>query len=912
MRPCLRAALCSALLPLLLQAGPAPKLKSGKRPEAPVAAPLFRKPIPDMPQEGADLGQRRREAWRWYHGGSPSPEDAARIGDHAALEELRRARQPRAEAAPSLSWRQLGPLDMNSYGSDAAAHRGAGRIRSIVPHPTRPQTLFICSPGGVFRCDNADPAHTPAWTWRRITESIPTAQGFLAADPANPERMCYTLADGVGGIYITEDGGASWRAAVGAGTWGKSVRILSDGTTLVGTGNGVLRAPSQAGPYTQINLPGLNGWAIDSLAALDGGIVLAVGNGLLYRSTDRGATWSTVSLPPAGGSLSAGYRVWRVAGSGTSAYATWGGKGLLTTSDSGATWSYPEPTLGVGNDTGMKMGTLVAMDPRDPQKVFAGEFHLYRSMDGGHSFDQMGHWVADRLPFIHADQHSTAFHPSDPNLVFFGHDGGLSVARNPYAPIQTSSSGAGPNQWDDLPNTGRGDLMLYRIGSTQAATPAHARAMLAVGTQDHGTGRREGDPATLDASVRATVGWTGDGMGTLIHPANGNQWLIAGYCGYLLRSSNAGQSFSGASSGITETGCSYNEFFTVLAQGAEADTAYTLRERRLYRTTNYGQSWSPVPTAGLGNPNGFRTVAAAPSDGQTLALALDYSNGQPAGYTTTNLGATWQPWGVLTGAGWPNVSSLAFDPQQSRTLLVGSSSWGTSYNHLWRSTDGGATWTALDNSSNGFPFGIPVNVVRIHPQRSGTLYAGTHLGVYASTDTGASWTRLGDGFPYTITTDLWVAPDGMTLRAATYGMGAWELQAQAPVISAFTATPAVFVAGGSVTLAWTVSGASSLALDQGVGQVTGLSSKTVTPPAGADLTYTLTASNITGSATATALVRYRSRDLLADGTTDLLDLALLARAFGSQVGQDHYLAAADFNGDGRVDQADLDLFLAGL
>jgi hypothetical protein len=75
---------------------------------------------------------------------------------------------------------------------------------------------------------------------------------------------------------------------------------------------------------------------------------------------------------------------------------------------------------------------------------------------------------------------------------------------------------------------------------------------------------------------------------------------------------------------------------------------------------------------------------------------------------------------------------------------------------------------------------------------------------------------------------------------------------QAPVISSFTASPASVTAGGSSTLAWTVSNATSLSINQSVGTVTGLSSKVVTPSA--TTTYTLTASNGTGSATAQATV----------------------------------------------------------
>jgi hypothetical protein len=66
-----------------------------------------------------------------------------------------------------------------------------------------------------------------------------------------------------------------------------------------------------------------------------------------------------------------------------------------------------------------------------------------------------------------------------------------------------------------------------------------------------------------------------------------------------------------------------------------------------------------------------------------------------------------------------------------------------------------------------------------------------------------------------------------------------------PTISAFTATPATITQGGSATLAWTVSGATSLSLDNGIGSVVGASSRLVTPVG--TTSYTLTATNAYGT-----------------------------------------------------------------
>jgi len=73
----------------------------------------------------------------------------------------------------------------------------------------------------------------------------------------------------------------------------------------------------------------------------------------------------------------------------------------------------------------------------------------------------------------------------------------------------------------------------------------------------------------------------------------------------------------------------------------------------------------------------------------------------------------------------------------------------------------------------------------------------------------------------------------------------------APVISSFSASPSTVMAGQTVTLSWSVTGATSMSVDGGVGNVTG-SSVNVTPSVTS--TYTLTATNTSGTATAAAIV----------------------------------------------------------
>ena len=74
-----------------------------------------------------------------------------------------------------------------------------------------------------------------------------------------------------------------------------------------------------------------------------------------------------------------------------------------------------------------------------------------------------------------------------------------------------------------------------------------------------------------------------------------------------------------------------------------------------------------------------------------------------------------------------------------------------------------------------------------------------------------------------------------------------------PVIRAFAASPGTILPGGTSTLAWSVTGATSLAIDNGVGDVTGTTSKVVSPTT--TTTYTLTATSGAGSSTASVTVK---------------------------------------------------------
>lgn len=120
---------------------------------------------------------------------------------------------------------------------------------------------------------------------------------------------------------------------------------------------------------------------------------------------------------------------------------------------------------------------------------------------------------------------------------------------------------------------------------------------------------------------------------------------------------------------------------------------------------------------------------------------------------------TWVPLAPLPEKLENPVFAMSVSPSDPALLMVGTGS-GT----IYRSSDGGSTWTAAAHG-----LGRGVTTIQYSPFKAGLIYAGTRAdGLWRSTDGGATWAKLA-GIPSTTVRSLGFAKS-MTLAGADGGL----------------------------------------------------------------------------------------------------------------------------------------------
>jgi photosystem II stability/assembly factor-like uncharacterized protein len=185
----------------------------------------------------------------------------------------------------------------------------------------------------------------------------------------------------------------------------------------------------------------------------------------------------------------------------------------------------------------------------------------------------------------------------------------------------------------------------------------------------------------------------------------------------------------------------------------------------VWRTTNGGRTWQPIfdaePIASIG------AIAVAPSNRQIIYVGTgesdmrsDISYGDGV-YKSTDGGATWRNIGLRDSQ---NIGRILVDPHDPKIVIVaalGHAFGPNAERGVYRSTDGGATWTkvlAKNDDTGAIDLcwdAANTNVVyaalwqtRRPPSSVYAPTSGPGSGLYKSADSGITWTHItGHGFP---------------------------------------------------------------------------------------------------------------------------------------------------------------------
>lgn len=705
-----------------------------------------------------------------------------------------------------------------------------GRIRSLVIDPGAPATMYAGGvAGGVWKTVNS------GTTWTPLTDLLPNlAVCSLAMAPGNSSVLYAGTGEGFGnsdavrgaGIFKTANAGASWTQLSATATeafyYVNDIVISPTNANRVyaATRKGVYLSSDAGTSWIQVHdastISGCTDLAISDNAGTDRvfaacGMWTTSPTAYILRSTDNGQTWPQVhtqaymdrtSLAIAPSDPDVIYALASNNNKTKDYLYTNGLLAVLKSTDGGTTWSavytntndctVPADMLLTNPQSAMCPCTtkaenfsnqgwydnVIAVDPKSPDIVWAGGIDLFRSDDGGQSWGMASYWWTEtsRPYYNHADHHVLVFHPDydgDANQTLYsGHDGGLAVTANARAGVtQTVCDTTNPPQvaWTSL-NNGL-SVTQYYYGAVYPGGGTFFG-----GAQDNGTTR--GTTAAGPNAWATLLG--GDGGAVAVNPGN-TDILYGEYTNLsMVRSTDGGANFENCVSGITEKASDF-PFITVFVMDPGNPDILWTGNKYPWRTVNGATQWTQAGAL-LAGDSSISAMAVAPGNSNLVAI------GKTNGYIlvgTAALSATsatvWPSAQPVTG----NISSLAFDPADTQTLYATCSNFGQ--HHVLKSEDGGSTWADISGSgASGLP-DVPTFSVVVDPNVPSRLYVGTDVGVFVTTNGGATWAVENTGFANVITESMVRDAASGRLYAFTHGRGVWYV----PLPGAPSSAPAI-------------------------------------------------------------------------------------------------------------------------
>ncbi|MGL6074807.1 MAG: WD40/YVTN/BNR-like repeat-containing protein [Fimbriiglobus sp.] len=610
------------------------------------------------------------------------------------------------------------------------------------------------TPGaGIFKSEDAGK------TWKHVWKAVGQI-GTMAVHPTNPDvAYAAVLGHAFGpnaerGIYRTKNGGKTWdRVLFKNDDTGASDVVIDPNNPRV-----VL-----AGLWQTRRRP----WEMTS-----GGP-----GSDLYISHDGGDTWK--SLKPDAKKLGLPEGVWGKVGVAISpvnsarmfAIIEADKGGLFRSDDAGASWSLVNESRPI-RQRAWYYHTLTP-HPTNENILFAPQVNFLKSIDGGRSF-------STQRGLFHGDNHDVWLDPKNPARQIVANDGGINITVD------------GGKTWfaPPLPIT-----QFYHVHADNSV-PYNVMGNM----QDLGTSRgpsRSLAGAGISLGEWHTVGGGETGF-TVSDPTDPNIIYSGEYGGILTRYDHKTRMSRNISvnqtnpSGIDPAKHKYRFQWTspLMISKHDPKTVYHAGNV-IFRTTDGGQSWTPVSpdlsrndkqkqqwSGGpiTGDNTGAETYctvfALAESPKQKGVLWAGTDDGKV--HLTIDDGKTWTD---LTAnipeiPDWGTVECLEPSPHDVKTcyLVVDNHRMDDYRPHVWKTTDQGKTWKKI---SDTLPQDVFCNVVREDAKKVGLLYLGTERGIMLSRNSGDTWKSLQLNLPTVPVTDLQVKDDDLVV--GTQGRSFWIL-----------------------------------------------------------------------------------------------------------------------------------------
>jgi photosystem II stability/assembly factor-like uncharacterized protein len=676
------------------------------------------------------------------------------------------ARQQMDKDAGIWSWAGLGPGNVG------------GRIRSILIHPTETNKIWIGSvSGGIWRTTNGGS------NWQAVNDFLANLNvSCIIMDPTDPDIMYASTGEGFGntdglpgaGIFKSTDGGDDWYQLPATANddfrWVHRLAHHPTSTDTVyavtsATTDRVWRTTNGGNTWTARWVLSSAGTDVDVNPNDPARILVGTLNDVYYSfnntwSFDEMTTGATDMLPSNPGRC-------EVAFCNTNSNLFYvamerNGGELWWSTDAGSTWEVRNNSIDfyVGASNQGNYDNILWVDPTDHMTIVVGGIDLWRSRDGGETFEKISMWETYHTgSSAHADQHAIVHHPDfdgvDNTTVYVGNDGGIQMTDDIYGVSELLG-------WQNLANE-LSITQFYAGASSPDGTEIYG------GTQDNSTLRYN----TEDGWNAWHQFTTGDGGFCAVD----SDWPNVVYNEYprldIHKSVAWGELPLPKTNGLLDANTTDALFIAPFKITPDNPAILYAGGVSIWKTTNGADDWFEVREPVTGTPGPRCSAMDLLWSGEVIWVG--YENGHVA--KSLDGGDSWTR--VDTNAtNWPVsrwVTDIAINPVFPDRVYITFSEYES--DNVWYTHDGGETWEPRKGTPPDTLPALPVNTIAIHPSSLGKLYIGTDLGVFASDDHGYTW-NVAHSYPdnegpanVEIADLFW---NGENLIAATHGRGMYR------------------------------------------------------------------------------------------------------------------------------------------